>query len=222
METPERWVSAFHYYEGFPARFCRMQRSEIAGAIGCLAPFLVASLVGLICAVYGFLEAPRTAAVTRLIGLLGLSSLYGFWFWEWVWYARHPSIVPYFQQKIGDIHTFTQGVSIAKHCQELDEMSLQLGVIPLSGFGFNDDFCGEELTWHLADKGLATVTRLIQALRVSDQRRFSDQDQVISELVAIEESLRKASERGIMFCLLLRTSGGTNAMEWEQRKGSCF
>ncbi len=222
MELHESSLSSFRYCEGYPERYLTARRSNIRWAIGCFGPFLCASIVGLFFAAYGFNAASRFAATLRLVELFLFACYFGHLLWDGVCVARRTCIVPYFQQTLEDIHTFAQGEAIAKHCQELDAMSLELGVSPLSTFGFNDDFYGEELVWHPADKGLATVTRLIQALRASDPLKLSDQDQVISELVAIENALRKASEQSVMFCLLLRTSGVTNAIEWEQRKGSCF
>ncbi len=222
MTTSEQPAPAFDYCEGYPVRFRRGRRRAIVGAIGCLAPFLVASLVGLTCASYGFLEAPRALAVTRLVGLLVLSSLFGFWLWEGLCVARSTTIVPYFERRVGDIHTFGSGSEVAKHCQELDEFSLRLGLTPLSAFGFDDEYFGEKLTWHSAEIGLVTVVGLLQFFRENDDRTVSSNGQLIRELVAIEDALRKAAEHGIKFCLLLRIGNVTNAMEWEQRKGTCF
>ena len=91
----------------------------------------------------------------------------------------------------------------------------------MSAFGFNDDLAGESLIWHEPEAGLRTISGLVSVLRQGSDRSHIDK-QLIEELTAIEEALRKASDRGVLFCLLLRVGDGTSGREWEQRQGSCF
>ena len=214
----------FRYYKGYPARCMQNRWLDFGCATGCLVPLLTASIVGLFLAAYGFNDAPRIGAVIRLVGLAAFTSIFGYFLWDAVCllrYSRHFRIVPYFQQRLGDIHTFRQGNAIAKECRALDEMSQQLGVTPLSAFGFCDDFHGEEIIWHSADEGLTTVVGLFNSLQASDQLKLVDKDRVINELAAIANALLKASERSILFCLIINPPPfGPEADVWKNRKGS--
>jgi hypothetical protein len=166
-------------------------------------------------------DRPGLGELLRLVGLAAFGVYFGYGLWDVFHTARHTCIVPYFQKGLGEIHTFARGQAIARSCQALDELAMQLSLCPLSSFGFNDDFAGEELTWHAPEEGLATITGLLTALR-NGAHCSGNQAAMIEELAAIEHALRIACERGIPFCLLLYTAGCTNSMEWEQRKGSCF
>ena len=166
-------------------------------------------------------EHPGVGELVRLFGLAAFVIFFGCGLGSAFQTARHTGIVPYFQQRLGEIETFARGKAIAKNCQALDELAEQKVLRPLSAFGFNDDFSGEVLTWHAPEEGLATVSGLLSALRASPQM-IRESAEIIEELTAVEHALRIACERGVPFCLLLYTAAGTNAMEWEQRKGSCF
>lgn len=214
-------MGSIEYYRGYPSRLRRDRRSNIRGSLGCLGPFLLACVLGVGAALYGLTETPRWTEWLRLVGLILFTCYFGHILWEALHILRRSGIVPYFQKKLGEIHTFARGQTIAKSCQALDELAVQLGLKPLSAFGFNDDFAGEELTWHAPEQGLATVSGLLSTLRDSP-RLIRQQAQVIDELAAIEHALRIACERGVPFCFLLYTAGATNAIEWEQRQGSCF
>jgi len=188
--------------------------------LGCFGPFFLACSLGVAATIFGFSEPPRWTEWARLVALSGFSC----WFALGILSAfsvAGTTIVPYFQRQLGDIHTFARGHEVAKCCQKLDELALRLGLTPLSAFGFNDDFAGEELAWHAPELGLSTVSGLLLALsqgsHISEKR-----EQLVTELTAIEDALRKASDRSVPFCLLVRAGGGTNSMEWEQRKGTCF
>jgi len=221
MPTGDSLAPRFEYHRGYPARLRRDERFYRRTGLGCLGPFLLASLVGVAAAVYGMSEHPRWGELLRLFGLAAFTLYFGSMLWDAFHTARHTGIVPYFQQKLGEIQTFIGGLAIAESCQALDELAVQWGLSPLSAFGFNDDFAGEELTWHAPEQGLAAVSGLLSALRARP-KLIGKQSQIIEELAAIEHALRIARDRGIPFCLLLYTAGSTNAMEWEQRKGSCF
>jgi hypothetical protein len=211
----------FDYYHGYPARLRRDERNQRLGGLGCLGPFLLTSLVGVGAAIYGMSENPGWGELLRLAGLAGFIIFFGYGFWDAWNTARHTGIVPYFQQRLGDIHTFASGHAVAKSCQALDEVAVSSGLEPLSAFGFNDDFAGEKLTWHSPHEGLAAVCGLLRALEQGPPP-LAGRPQIISELKAIESALQKACDRDIPFCFLLYTAGATNSMEWEQRKGSCF
>ncbi len=150
-----------------------------------------------------------------------LAAFSGWGLWTDLHVERQTTIAPYFQKKLGDIHTFAQGHAIARNCQLLDELALRAGLTPLSAFGFNDDLAGEQLTWHKAEQGLATVAGLLSALKESPDRR-TDHEQLLKELAAVHHALQRAFDHGVEFCLLLRTTGFTSGQEWEVRKGSCF
>lgn len=237
MASHDDSAPRFEYFRGYPGRFRRDRRDSIRGALIWPGVFFLASLTGVAASTFTVstyalqsLSDPHFSQdVSRdLLGgicfLVPLSLLAGFSGWG-VWANLHPeketTIVPYFQKQLGEIHTFAQGHAIAKNCQKLDELALRAEFTPLSAFGFNDDLAGEELTWHAAQQGLATITGLLLALRQSSQR-CAQHEQLLNELTAVQHALQRASDQGVPFCLLLRTTGFTSGQEWEVRKGSCF
>ena len=226
METNNSDPLNFRYFKGYPDRCLRMRWADFGCATLLLTPFLAASIFGLFLTVYYFNDVPKLGAGVRLIGLATFTSVFGYWLWDAVYlprYLRHFRIVPYFQERLGDIHTIYQGHNIAKDCRALDELSQQLGVTPLSAFGFNDDFHSEEFTWHPAEKGLAAMTVLIDSLQASDLPNLSDKDRVVKELVSIQNALRIASQRNVMFCFIINPPPfGPKADVWQTSKGSCF
>jgi hypothetical protein len=128
-----------------------------------------------------------------------------------------PGMAPYFDRRIGDIHSYSRGKIIARRCRELDVVAQSAGVPTLSSFGFADDFDGEELVWHSTADGLRTF----EALRDHVSRAAPDDVTLLEELDAIIDALEKAKQRSASFCLLI-TAPFTNAMEHERRKGSFF
>lgn len=223
MESPEQSASKFQYYKGYPAKYRSARFLEIGCAIVTAIPFLAVTIFGVaIYAVVWFHEGLTVTDSLRLLGLFVVGSLFGYMLRNSIRAAIRQRIVPCFQQRIGDIDTFLSGQEIAKRCQALDEIASRLGVTPLSAFGFGDGFWGGEPTWHPAENGLVTVVRLLQYVRESDEALFPAKEQLIRELVAVDDALRKAASRGIMFCLHLKTSTGTSLLIEEKQGGSCF
>ena len=217
MSAPPR----FEYFRGYPARFAGERRSTIRGTLGCAGPFFLASWVGFACSVYAFTESAGRTGLWGLFGLLGFSIFFSLILVFAFRVASQTSIVPYFQNEVGDIHTFVRGHAVARSCQVLDDLALQLGLTPISAFGFNDDMARETVVWHPPEQGLATFSGLLAALQ-DRPNAVPRQDRLIKELTAIVDALQKATGQNIPFSLLLRVGDGTSAMEWEQRKGTCF
>jgi hypothetical protein len=127
---------------------------------------------------------------------------------------RHVSVVPYFQSRVGEIETFGNGRHLARAMNGLDDRARSLGVVPLSAFGWNDDLAGESLVWHAPDDGLKTV----DALLAEEQLEPGVRD----DLERIAHALRRAADKRIRFCLLLRHGDVTSGAEWDVRQGTCF
>lgn len=132
-----------------------------------------------------------------------------------------PSIKPYFEKRIGGIDTYSHGRAIAKNCKALDQAALDLGIEPLSSFGFEDSFKNANLTWYDSRSGLKSVQALLHFVRLKSGA-VCDTQAVITELERIETALKKAGEQNVSFCLTIDTTHTTNAMEHEQREGSFF
>lgn len=129
-----------------------------------------------------------------------------------------PGIAPYFERRVGDIHTYSRGKALGMLCPKLDELASTLGINPISSFGFADDFYGGTPVWHDATEGLRTFSALKQEL----ERRGGQQDPALNEeMRLIIEALEKAAAQSIRFCLVIPACY-TNGMEHEQRKGSFF
>lgn len=138
---------------------------------------------------------------------------------------RHASVVPYFPRRVGEIETYARGQSLARHVARLDAIAEELGLAPLSSFGWNDDMEGEPLAWHEASTGLATITPLLAHLEAESESGpflWPDLPETIADLRRLAHALARAEAQGIPFSLLLLHSTATNAQEWEIRKGTCF
>jgi len=106
---------------------------------------------------------------------------------------------------------------LARHCVYLDPIVAKTGAYPLSFFGFNDDFRNESLVWHAPEKGLETVSKLLQKLR-NEPDLVDETETIIADLEKLEIRLRKACENTTQFCFIFH-GDGINGMEIEQRRG---
>ncbi len=134
-------------------------------------------------------------------------------------YYRNVRIIPYFERPVGGIDTFLGGEALVRQIQPLDDLAAEIGVTPLSDFGFADDLDGEAMTWHAAEHGLRSVQALLDALE-SQPDRVGQAQATISDLRKIADALGKARDGEIRFALLIRHGNGTSLSEWERRKGS--
>ncbi|MBS0262283.1 MAG: hypothetical protein JSS02_10065 [Planctomycetes bacterium] len=211
----------FQYFRGYPARFEEARRQSLTGAWGCCGPVLLISLGCVGFSAWALCQTWGTWELVAVLGFVTWTVLVGSSLIAQVNVAWQTSIVPYFQSEIGGIESFASGYAVARACQSLDALAAELGLLPLSAFGFNDDWAGEQLVWHAPAEGLATCQGLLAAL-ADRPGALPGQERVIRELRRIAAALQKAHEKKIPFCLLLRVGDGTNAMEWEQRQGTCF
>lgn len=138
----------------------------------------------------------------------------------WVAYLSHQERVKmalYFEDRVpGQMHW---SGALARHCVELDKIALEAGVMPLSTFGFADDWPHQKqvVTYHRPELGLETISKLREKL--SDHPiSGSDVDTLQEDLSKMEERLQQAHQNGTRFCFILH-GDATNGMECEQRKG---
>ncbi|MFN0053933.1 MAG: hypothetical protein ACKV0T_17275 [Planctomycetales bacterium] len=216
----EPTLHRFEYCDGFPGRFRRDRRETLRWSLGCLGPFLLASLIGGAASTFAYWSHAAPGDLFRTLALGAFVCYFAFLIWRAVAVASETAIVPYFQRPLGGIVTFSGGHRVARSCRRLDELAAQRGLTPLSAYGFNDDLQGEPLNWHPPEQGLATFDGLLAGIyEVAD----SDVDKrLVEELTAMRDALEKAVVQRVPFCLLLRVGDSTNAQEWELRQGSCF
>ncbi len=70
---------------------------------------------------------------------------------------RVVTILPYFPKTHPGVSggcSFLSGNALARNCVYLDALALQLGLKPLSHFGFPYEFGGEKIVWHPPEVGL--------------------------------------------------------------------
>lgn len=128
-------------------------------------------------------------------------------------------ILLYFDKEVYDeSNTFLLGRKIAINVKQLDEIARNVGVMPLSAFGFYDDLKGDALVWHDPSEGIKTFVGLIDFIR-RQTPLLSDSDILIVELDAMAKRLRQASLGGAHFCLQLRYGSRWDAHEMSIRKG---
>jgi len=140
------------------------------------------------------------------IGLFVFAFFFLFFGWAVVgWllpFRPRPRIVPYFARELGPyggktMTAFARGRGLYLEIGALDELARTRGVKPLSTFGFAYDHFEQEVRWHPASEGLATV----EALRPSHGTLAP---QAAEDLVALASVLRTAAEQDIPFSLVLR------------------
>jgi hypothetical protein len=205
---------------GYPARHHRGITSGISWAVGCSSPFLLLAGTG---ALFHGLAFLYDRSLLSALGFLVCGGFLALFLWGLVsgiidsFKAR---IVPYFRQHIGDIDTFSGGQALARNCRQLDQLAGELHLTPLSAFGFNDDQAGEQVVWHDPGQGLETVTGLLRKVREQPDA-VADTEAVAAELDNVAAVLRKAQEKGVSFCFILRSGMDRfiSPMEMDARQG---
>lgn len=179
----------------------------VTGTIGLLATVVAVSFDGWLW------PAAIVDAVFLLTALTCGVSLYDVY--------RHVCIIPYFSARVGELETFLAGKSLARSFQKLERLATEIGVQPLSAYGFADDLCGETLVWHTAADGLVTTRHLQEAVATRSDE-FADAAGILDDLQKLEHALKRASEKNIEFCLMLRHGAVTSGLEWDRRQGTAF
>ena len=111
-----------------------------------------------------------------------------------------PRIVPYFASELepygGEtMQAFRQGRALYLEIAVLDALARSLGVKPLSAFGFAYDHFGQQVAWHAAADGLATVEVL---------RDESKSPSAAADLETLAGVLRIAARKEVPFALVVR------------------
>lgn len=112
---------------------------------------------------------------------------------------------------------FKRGFALARGFDALECRASELGVTPLSVFGFGDDMLGQVVVWHSAGGGLKTV----RALVASCEPEALD-PKLLEDLQALEAVLERAETAGVRFAMVVRISSDEwiAHAEMVQRKGS--
>lgn len=139
--------------------------------------------------------------------------------------TRVASVLPYFHKSHPGVSggcSFLSGKALARNCVFLDALALELGLEPVSTFGFADDlnlvWGGARVVWHEPERGLNTVSGLRTALH-RNPSLLADAEAVIAELGLIEANLEDAVRLQAPFCLLLRYGSFASGHEMEVRQG---
>ena len=137
---------------------------------------------------------------------------------------ERPRIVPYFERKYfrsGDPSrpvaeesrsAFRAGTAIAADLTRLDDVARQMGVTPLSSFGFGDDLFHQTPQWSDITEGVRTIETLIPK---ADNQTAED----LRTLLAALQKVRATQQR---FSLILRYGPDEfiSGVEMEKRIGS--
>lgn len=132
-------------------------------------------------------------------------------------------LVPYFQSKVPGVDTsFANGHALARNCAKLDEMAVHARVVPLSAFGFADDFIGwglhRQIPWHDPDQGLRTIECLLREIS-EHPGLVQEREGVVADLRRIQSRLEEARKLRVRFCFHLRMDSSSTGLEFEQRRG---
>ncbi|HEY3997735.1 MAG TPA: hypothetical protein VGO93_02640 [Candidatus Xenobia bacterium] len=119
-------------------------------------------------------------------------------------------IIPVFDRpRPGDSPAYLSGHALARRSQQLDALAEELGLAPLSTFGFGDPFQGETLAWHRPWECLDTICALLQHPVPAD---------VKADLERLARALSHAREEGCDFALLLEYGDVTCHAIWQARQ----
>lgn len=122
----------------------------------------------------------------------------------------------YFEEKVPGRSVFLVEDFLARNCTYLDEMVADTEITPLSAFGFADDFQNETVVWHSPEKGLKTVSELLQRLR-KNSKVIEEADAAISDLEKMESRLEDACKSKIRFCFIFHYDA-INGMEVDSKE----
>lgn len=185
-------------------------------------PLIALSLSGLFFSGRAIFYGMSPAAVSRFVFFVLLFGLVC-----WFGVVRHVGdllacrIVPYFEHRVATDDdsipdAFDGGIELASKCYRLDEVAAEVGVPPLSAYGFQDDYDGDEIIWHDPREALRTIDALTKAIR-----QQADMAAVVGELARLRAYLHLASQKGIRFCLLVRAGRDNmiSPLEMDRRQG---
>jgi hypothetical protein len=128
------------------------------------------------------------------------------------------TVLPYFEQRLGDANTWMAGKSLLWNTRDLDQVAQRLGARPLSDFASGDDMIsGEKLCWFFPNEALNTLELLLQPEICNG---FSAD--LVSDLRRLKDALKSADSKNVKFCLILREGSFTSGLEMDRRKGSFF
>ncbi len=157
--------------------------------------------------------------------ILGKSSLWmatfalgTFLFVAWAgWCGRRNDmrIVLYFEEKVTGDWVWSQAIFL--QCGYLDEIARQEKLVPLSEFGFKDEYRWKTTIWYEAKQGLETIDELLHFLKPQLQDAKQTKD-LIEDLEKAHCRLQNAQAEDLRFCLIFH-GNATNGMEIEQREG---
>jgi hypothetical protein len=206
-------------------RFQRKRKRKIISALfGILMVVLLFGILVFILTVaslVNFVALPSVFSLLAVILSVGFTTVIVYGIYRTLRDINTYHVAAYYNKRIGDknINTWLNGEEIYKRMQEIDEICVIKGVTKLTEFGFYDDKDGEEVIWHNPSQGLLTLTAIKKHLTANK----ISHEKLLTEIARLEYALSKAAEKDIQFSLLLwPVNSSTNAMEWENRKGTCW
>ncbi len=144
---------------------------------------------------------------------------------------RSARVVPYFREKDfrGKVdrgvspecrEAFRSGHGLVSDLPLLDALAREIGVTPLSAFGFDDDLFGDRPKWTELSEGLRTTAALATAVANRDLRdRLSST--TLEDLRNLQAALHRASETQKWFSLIARYGADEfiSGVEMSKREG---
>jgi hypothetical protein len=209
-----------HWYIGnYPFKCLRKRVTSEIWCVCFCSPFVCLSAAGVLC--YGRWALDKPTLINVVGGVFFLAAFVWFtWFWllKGIKHNFICRIVPYFESRVGfgKIHAFKGGIELAKQWRMLDNLACEIGVKPLSDFGFKDDRDGRKLIWHNSSEGINTIICLKERLQ-NNQKIIP----LVQELDVLQNNLEQAKDKNVRFCLLIRSGLDKmiSPMEMDDRKG---
>jgi hypothetical protein len=127
---------------------------------------------------------------------------------------EEPNLMSYFSGKVPG-SGLCSGFALLRNSKKIDDYALQNRLKSMGSMVSDDDlFAGKTISW--GSPGEALI--LVQHLLASNEDYITECRRDLEEL---KPRLEYAVQNNLQFCFIIRTARGTNAMEWEQRKGHC-
>jgi hypothetical protein len=126
-----------------------------------------------------------------------------------------PRVIAMYRPAVANSGTFSRGYAVAENFDELERVAEELGVPPLSTFGFAEAIHGETTQWSSAAQVVPTLRALQQHLADTGEK-----PDLFFDIEALLGAALRSEQEGGEVALLVRCSNVTSTLQWNRNGGS--